>query len=40
VLSDWELDDASRAEVLRLTRDGFQRLPVASPTAAAPAAAR
>jgi UDP-2,3-diacylglucosamine hydrolase len=31
VLSDWDLDDPtqSRAEVLRLTRDGFTRLPVA-----------
>ena len=30
VLSDWDLDDADhpRAEVLRLTRDGFARLPV------------
>jgi UDP-2,3-diacylglucosamine hydrolase len=29
VLSDWDLDDATspRAEVLRLTRDGFVRLP-------------
>lgn len=27
VLSDWDLDDADRAEVLRLTRDGLQRLP-------------
>ena len=29
VLSDWDLDRdaAPRAEVLRLTRDGFQRLP-------------
>ncbi len=27
VLSDWDLDHAQRAEVLRLTRDGFQRLP-------------
>jgi UDP-2,3-diacylglucosamine hydrolase len=38
VLSDWDLDEASRAEVLRLTRDGFQRLPLATP--AAPAASR
>ena len=32
VLSDWDLDDAAhqRAEVLRLTRDGFRRLPVAA----------
>lgn len=31
VLSDWDLDDPTqpRAEVLRLTRDGFTRLPVA-----------
>lgn len=30
VLTDWDLDDAQhpRAEVLRLTADGFQRLPV------------
>ena len=27
VLSDWDLDQGSRAEVLRLTRDGFKRLP-------------
>jgi len=27
VLSDWDLDHAERAEVLRLTRDGFQRMP-------------
>jgi UDP-2,3-diacylglucosamine hydrolase len=27
VLSDWDLDAADRAQVLRLTRDGFQRLP-------------
>ena len=27
VLSDWDLDTAQRAEVLRLTRDGFERLP-------------
>jgi UDP-2,3-diacylglucosamine hydrolase len=26
VLSDWDLDHAQRAEVLRLTRDGLQRL--------------
>ena len=26
VLSDWDLDTAGRAEVLRLTRDGFERL--------------
>lgn len=26
VLSDWDLDSAQRAEVLRLTRDGLQRL--------------
>lgn len=32
VLSDWDLDDAAypRAEVLRLTRDGFTRVPVAA----------
>ena len=30
VLSDWDLDTAQRAEVLRLTRDGFERLPPAS----------
>jgi len=29
VLSDWDLDAGSRAEVLRLSRDGFQRLPPA-----------
>lgn len=27
VLSDWDLDHGERAEVLRLTRDGLQRLP-------------
>ncbi len=27
VLSDWDLDTAQRAEVLRLTRGGFERLP-------------
>ena len=27
VLSDWDLDQGSRAEVLRLTRAGFKRLP-------------
>lgn len=27
VLSDWDLDEGSRAEVLRLSRDGFLRLP-------------
>jgi UDP-2,3-diacylglucosamine hydrolase len=27
VLSDWDLDGATRAEVLRLTREGFVRLP-------------
>ena len=27
VLSDWDLDTASRAEVLRLTRRGFERVP-------------
>ena len=32
VLSDWDLDAGQRAEVLRLTRDGFVRLP---PTAQA-----
>jgi UDP-2,3-diacylglucosamine hydrolase len=26
VLSDWDLDSGTRAEVLRLTRDGFQRI--------------
>ena len=30
VLSDWDLDTAQRAEVLRLTRDGFERLPPTS----------
>jgi UDP-2,3-diacylglucosamine hydrolase len=30
VLSDWDLDTGRRAEVLRLTRDGFQRLPAAA----------
>jgi UDP-2,3-diacylglucosamine hydrolase len=30
VLSDWDLDTADRAEVLRLTRDGFARLPLAA----------
>ncbi|MCD0417942.1 UDP-2,3-diacylglucosamine diphosphatase [Rubrivivax sp. JA1024] len=32
VLTDWDLDDARapRAEVLRLTRDGFQRVPPAT----------
>lgn len=30
VLSDWDLDTASRAEVLRLTRTGFERLPPAA----------
>jgi UDP-2,3-diacylglucosamine hydrolase len=34
VLSDWDLDHGQRAEVLRLTRDGFERLP----PSAAPAA--
>jgi UDP-2,3-diacylglucosamine hydrolase len=29
VLSDWDLDGGSRAEVLRLSRDGFERLPPA-----------
>jgi UDP-2,3-diacylglucosamine hydrolase len=29
VLSDWDLDNGSRAEVLRLTRDGFERMPPA-----------
>ena len=30
VLSDWDLDHPTqrRAEVLRLTRDGFRRIPV------------
>jgi UDP-2,3-diacylglucosamine hydrolase len=27
VLSDWDLDTAARAEVLRLTRGGFERIP-------------
>ena len=31
VLSDWDLDTAQRAEVLRLTRDGFERLPPSRP---------
>ena len=26
VLSDWDLDSANRAEVLRLTRKGFERI--------------
>jgi UDP-2,3-diacylglucosamine hydrolase len=26
VLSDWDLDQGARAEVLRLTRDGFERV--------------
>jgi UDP-2,3-diacylglucosamine hydrolase len=26
VLSDWDLDTQQRAEVLRLTRNGFERL--------------
>ena len=30
VLSDWDLDTAQRGEVLRLTRDGFERLPPSS----------
>jgi UDP-2,3-diacylglucosamine hydrolase len=32
VLSDWDLDDAARprADLLRLTRDGWQRLAPAS----------
>ena len=30
VLSDWDLDHGSRAEVLRLTRDGFERVAPAS----------
>lgn len=29
VLSDWDLDQGDRAEVLRLTRGGFERLPPA-----------
>ena len=33
VLSDWDLDHADRAEVLRLTRDGFERRPPASAAA-------
>ena len=31
VLSDWDLDTADRAEVLRLGRDGFQRIPPSAP---------
>jgi UDP-2,3-diacylglucosamine hydrolase len=32
VLSDWDLDHGQRAEVLRLTRDGFERVaPAAAP---------
>jgi len=31
VLSDWDLDQGQRAEVLRLTRDGFQRVAPAAP---------
>jgi UDP-2,3-diacylglucosamine hydrolase len=27
VLSDWDLDQGTRAEILRLSRDGFERLP-------------
>lgn len=30
VLSDWDLDQGRRAEVLRLTRDGLRRLPPAT----------
>jgi UDP-2,3-diacylglucosamine hydrolase len=30
VLSDWDLDAGSRAEVLRLSRDGFERRPPAT----------
>ncbi len=30
VLSDWDLDTGNRAEVLRLSRDGFVRLPPAT----------
>jgi len=30
VLSDWDLDTGHRAEVLRLSRDGFVRLPLAA----------
>ncbi|GAB4124226.1 MAG: UDP-2,3-diacylglucosamine diphosphatase [Rubrivivax sp.] len=30
VLSDWDLDQGTRAEVLRLTRDGLQRVPPAT----------
>ena len=30
VLSDWDLDQGRRAEVLRLTRSGFQRVPPAA----------
>ena len=33
VLSDWDLDTAQRAEVLRLTRDGFERIPPSTPSA-------
>lgn len=32
VLSDWDLDTAGRAEVLRLTRDGFERVAPARAT--------
>jgi len=34
VLSDWDLDHADRAEVLRLGRDGFVRLAPSQPTTA------
>ncbi|MDP1900412.1 MAG: UDP-2,3-diacylglucosamine diphosphatase [Rubrivivax sp.] len=30
VLSDWDLDTGARAEVLRLSREGFARIPLAS----------
>lgn len=33
VLSDWDLDSARRAQVLRLSRGGFQRLPPATAAA-------
>jgi UDP-2,3-diacylglucosamine hydrolase len=33
VLSDWDLDTAQRAQVLRLSRSGFQRLPPAGAAA-------
>ena len=36
VLSDWDLDAADRAQVLRLGRDGFERLPPCQESAAPP----